>query len=64
MWQRYITLHIDDFNFVFNVSGAKSVGEACSEEPQLNVHGAGAEPGQAEVPERAAGASHSLERSL
>ena len=48
----------------FLVSGAKSVGEASSEEPQLDVHGAGAEPSQAEVPERAAGTSHSLERSL
>ena len=42
-------------------SGAKSVGEASAEEPQLDVHGAGTEPCQAAVPERAAGTSHSLE---
>lgn len=49
---------------MFLVSGAKSVGEESAEEPKLDVHGVGAEFGQAAVPERAAGAPHSLERPV
>ena len=49
---------------MFLVSGAKSVGEESAEEPKLDVHGVRAEPGQAKVPERAAGAPYSLERPL
>ena len=49
---------------VFLVSGPKPVGEESAEEPKLDVHGVRAEPGQAKVPERAAGAPYSLERPL